>query len=473
MPFDRVCGTGGLPLRILLTAHQFLPEHFGGTETLTYWTARALLSLGHEVRVLTASLNRLAIAGGAERDTYKIDELTVYRFYLSECVGSDPRHAIEAEYNNLQAGRVFREILAEFRPEIVHFFHLARLSASLIDVCRSEGYPMVLTATDFWFLCPTTQLRLPDGSPCEGPDPEGVNCLRHFLCWTGRNHWASLAAALPARLIASGISACRTRLMVSTTRFGAGVKALVERPLFLRQRLQALDRVLVPTRLMERLLTRAGVSPARLVHMAFGVEVAGHPGYGSTPPCRGEGPLRVGFIGTLAEHKGPHLLIAAVRLLVQAPIELKIYGRAADFPDYSAALQTQADGDDRIRFLGTFPNEHIGEIFAGIDVLAIPSLWYENSPLVIASAQAFGCPVVATDLEGISEVVTHEGNGLLFDLGDVEGLATALQRLLREPDLLMRLRANARPPKLMAEYASECLFTYQEVIGDRARSLED
>jgi glycosyltransferase involved in cell wall biosynthesis len=85
--------------------------------------------------------------------------------------------------------------------------------------------------------------------------------------------------------------------------------------------------------------------------------------------------------------------------------------------------------------------------------------------LVIYSAQAYGCPVVVTDLEGMTEVVDHEVNGLLFPLGDAEGLAEALRRLARDADLLARLRRNARRPKTIAQYAAECVAVYEEVLG--------
>ena len=69
------------------------------------------------------------------------------------------------------------------------------------------------------------------------------------------------------------------------------------------------------------------------------------------------------------------------------------------------------------------PNESIGDVFSELDVLVVPSVWYENTPLAIYSAQEAGCPVIASNLGGMSEVIKHEKNGLLFEAGDFVGLA--------------------------------------------------
>jgi len=118
------------------------------------------------------------------------------------------------------------------------------------------------------------------------------------------------------------------------------------------------------------------------------------------------------------------VLIEAVRSLPETiQLEVNIYGNIRQDPDYADRLKAIAGDDARISFCGTFPNERIGEIFEKIDVLVVPSIWFENTPLVIYSALAAGCPVIATDLGGLSEVIEDRINGLLFRKGDVTGLA--------------------------------------------------
>lgn len=449
-------------LNILLTVHQFLPDYASGTEILTYSTARELRTLGHNVRIVAGYPERAEMSDEARFDTYQHEGLHVVRFHHAYVPMGGQTNVAEAEYNNLLAARGFRDVLEDFRPDVVHFFHLARLSASLIDVCRSVRIPMVLTPTDFWFVCPTSQLRLPDNALCDGPDRFGVNCLRHVVSLTQPPATASKVEALPHVVIAAIIAGCRAGLFGSRS-YAPLVKALAERPGFLRSRLNVLDRVLVPTRIMEQKLIENGLSASKTVFCPYGIDIPTRTATGTHSEPRRSNILRVGFIGTLYEHKGAHVLMEAVRRLAGRPIELKIYGRLEDFPDYVERLRTLASGDGRIRLLGTFPNESIGDIFSDLDVLVVPSLWYENTPLVIYSAQALGCPVVATDLGGMSEAVSHGDNGLLFSKGDVSELASLLDRLVGEPELLTRLRKNARPPKSIRQYAAECVAVYDEV----------
>ena len=118
-----------------------------------------------------------------------------------------------------------------------------------------------------------------------------------------------------------------------------------------------LDRVVVPTRLMEELLVANGLNPDKAVFSRFGIRTQPHEPH--RPDVAGK--LRIGFIGGLSEHKGAHLLIAAVkRLRSLVALELRIYGRTDLNPAYFKKLQKLADGDQRIHFCGTFPNEKIG-----------------------------------------------------------------------------------------------------------------
>jgi glycosyltransferase involved in cell wall biosynthesis len=129
-----------------------------------------------------------------------------------------------------------------------------------------------------------------------------------------------------------------------------------------------------------------------------------------------------------------------------------------------------AADDERITFAGTFPPEGIGAVLTEMEVLVVPSRWYENTPLVVYSAFAAGTPVVATNLGGLSEVVKHEENGMLFELEDAEGLAKQLRRLGGESGLLERLRAGIGPVKTVEENAAELEALYEGLRGEGFRA---
>jgi glycosyltransferase involved in cell wall biosynthesis len=107
----------------------------------------------------------------------------------------------------------------------------------------------------------------------------------------------------------------------------------------------------------------------------------------------------------------------------------------------------------------------VGNVLSGMDVLVVPSRWYENGPGVIFEAFAAGIPVVATNLGGMSEFVRHERDGLLFGMEDPGDLARQLRRLVEEPGLLERLRAGIEPVKTVQENVDELEALYGGLLA--------
>jgi glycosyltransferase involved in cell wall biosynthesis len=162
------------------------------------------------------------------------------------------------------------------------------------------------------------------------------------------------------------------------------------------------------------------------------------------------------------------VLLEAVRSLpADMPVEVKVYGELEQFPEYVRRLRALAGNDERIAFCGTFPNKRIGEILYGLDVLVIPSVWYENTPLTCYFAQAAGVPVVATDTESMREVVADGINGFLFPTGDVRGLAGIIRLLCIDRAAVRRLSDHARKPKTISSYVDELERMYDEVVNPK------
>jgi glycosyltransferase involved in cell wall biosynthesis len=448
-------------VKIVLTVHQFLPEYGSGTEVLTLDTTKELQRLGHDVSVFTGFPEREAISDDRRFDAYVYQDVQVHRFRHAHVPLGGQDDITQAEYRNFFFAAHFRRFLENTKPDVVHFFHLGRLSASAVEVCDELGIPMVLTPTDFWFVCPTNQLRLPDGSMCSGPKWNAANCVRHVM---ELNQPLAIetrvAKKLPDPLLGLGIYGIQQGFF--RNRFATTVNSLAARPVYLRKQLDRIERVLVPTHLMETILSSNGLKPHKITFAPYGIKET----YLRRAPRRSHiAKLQVGFIGTLYEHKGVHLLVEAVRSLSSAfPLDLRIFGNTEDFPDYCAGLAKLANGDPRIQFCGTFPNSAIGEIFSSLDVLVVPSIWYENTPLVIYSAQAAGCPVVASDLGGMAEVVHHEANGLLFKPGSVVELAGSLQRLCEDRALLDRLAKRAITPRSIQDYVRQVESVYEDIL---------
>ncbi len=461
-----ICASGyevHVPLNILLTVHQFFPNYFSGTEVLTRSVARELLRRGHQVAVLTGFPAEIQLDDSDRFDEYEFEGIQVFRFHHAYVPMGDQDVVTELEFDNQLAAQYFARVVSRFAPDVIHFFHLSRLGGGMIDVAVTAGIQAYYTPTDFWSVCPTSQLLLHDGKMCAGPLAHAGNCVKHVAEITRRVRAKGIVRLVPdaifdvaARLTASG--------MLPPYPLSREVGAMSRRRDFLVTRLNWLNRIVSPTQLMSRVLLNNGVDGRLIMNSAYGIDTGG---YGTAPPVVASGrPLTIGFIGTMAPHKGCHILVEAFKRLPPGAAHLKLYGNPADFPDYYASLQQRAAGSDNITFCGTFPNGEIGAVLEGLHVLVVPSLWYENAPLVVYSALAAKRPVIASDFPGLSENIKDGVNGLIFPPGDFKALQARLYRLIAEPTLLANLSANCRPPKSTAEYVDELLGLY--TTGPRA-----
>jgi glycosyltransferase involved in cell wall biosynthesis len=95
----------------------------------------------------------------------------------------------------------------------------------------------------------------------------------------------------------------------------------------------------------------------------------------------------------------------------------------------------------------------------------VPSVWAENSPNSVLEAFAHRTPVIASNTGGLPELVDHGRNGLLFEAGDADSLAGALERILVSPELLETMRANIRPVKSLDEEIDELGRVYQAALA--------
>jgi glycosyltransferase involved in cell wall biosynthesis len=114
--------------------------------------------------------------------------------------------------------------------------------------------------------------------------------------------------------------------------------------------------------------------------------------------------------------------------------------------------------------MGEAPAKDIPSILRGFDVLAVPSIWWENSPLVIHEAFAAGVPVVCSDIGGMAELVNDGVSGLLFEAGSPEALAACLATLIEHPDRLSQLRAGIPSVKTMQDDVDFHLELFQSIL---------
>ncbi|HEY9778043.1 MAG TPA: glycosyltransferase [Planktothrix sp.] len=464
--------------RVLLTVHKFFPEHRAGTEVLTLKVAQELQRRNYETLVVTADPPDIDARHSVGDDTVDYEYEGVKVHAVREPLrlrGYTFRH----EFSHPQIGEHFGSLLRQFKPDLVHIFHAENLSGEIVHQARRQQVPIVCSLTDFWFVCPVVQLKRPDGALCRGPSALAANCL---TCYTPQLFppVEQIAEAVEKKLpqLAKQLSALppfARKLAIDgiATTFRAvklppAVTATMQRPSFLRQAANAVDAIMVPTSLMRDIFVENGIRSELISKVHFGLDTSQLVQHQEKSKSD---LVRIGFIGTMFEHKGIDLLISAFhRLPPQVSAQLIIYGDPNQFPEYGQQMVDLAkDGRnaDKIKFFGTFPNALLGEVLENIDILTVPSRWYENTPLVIQSAFATKTPILATDLGGMSELVKHNVNGLLFKLNDVASLHEQLQRIVDDKELLPALRAGIKPERTVQEMVDDIEAVYETVLNRR------
>ena len=426
-------------MRVLEIIHGYPPDYNAGSENYTEIVVNELAKRGHEVAIFCRIQDH-------SRPEFELSEISLsehIRKYVINIAKTRDKFA-PTEVNNS-----FNSVIESFLPEIAHIEHLNHLSLDIPVILNERGIPMVYTLHDFWLMCPRGQFIQNNtvGEPwnlCDGQEDSKCASIcykthysgyadteQNLEYWKGwiRNRMQSTAEAVSK--IDHFIAPSKTMLN-SFLRYHPNA----------RNRIQYLDYGFN----LDRLKGRKRVKEERFVF---------------------------GYIGTHIPAKGVNYLIKAFGEL-KGDTTLKIWGRWRN--DYTPALvelgnQVSKTAGKEILWMGEFETEKIvDQVFNKIDAIVVPSIWLENSPLVIHEAQEARVPVITADVGGMAEYVDDERNGLLFNFRSISSLTTEMQRLIDEPDLgrSLGLRGykysqNGEVPSI-GEHVGELLEIFESLV---------
>jgi glycosyltransferase involved in cell wall biosynthesis len=235
----------------------------------------------------------------------------------------------------------------------------------------------------------------------------------------------------------------------------------------IRSRLDAVDWFVAPSRFLRDRYVEWGLPADRVVAEEYGRPVVEAVPPRPSPDGRRD---RFAFFGQLNPFKGADVLLRAATLLAGAggvPFRLDVFGANLDIqlPAFQAAyrqLMAAAAATGRVFDHGPYPQDGQGRLMAEVDWVVVPSVWWENSPLVIQEAFRHGRPVICSDIGGMAEKVRDGTDGLHFPARDPAALARVLHRAATTPGLWDRLRANVRPPHPLDRHVERLAALYAD-----------
>lgn len=416
-------------LRILYVVHQFFPKWYTGTERFVLNLAKQMQKMGHYVEVVTYGLgDDNGFSANDDISIKKSNFENVPVTYLKYTVSDENLNfnIFNNKSNNLEL--FFKKYLENGRFNLVHVGHPMRLGFG-IKAASSLNLPIVLTLTDFWPMCPRGIAVTGRGELCNNPR-NGEECVEKCF----GDLWKD-------KLINRFEDAKELFLLVNS--------------------------IVSPTDFLGKMYKNAfPFINLMVVHYADDYK---NIRFNSRRYSK-DSELTLGFLSTLLPHKGAHVLLEAFNISETKNIRLKIYGHYFTEKDYYECLVKKYNSKN-IEFCGEYKYEDLSNILHELDMIVVPSVWWENSPLVMLQALAHNVPAIVSDLGGMTEVIKDGVNGFTFKIGNAESLAKKLKLLSNDPTILNELKAGIRHPPRIEESAFEYEKLYLRLVSRQISSV--
>jgi glycosyltransferase involved in cell wall biosynthesis/MoaA/NifB/PqqE/SkfB family radical SAM enzyme len=407
-------------MHILKIIHGYPLNYNAGSEVYSQSICNEL-SQKHRVSVFTREENPYA-PDFSIRKQIENENLTIY--LVNNPNGKDG-------YRHIKMDEAFANLLEELKPDIAHVGHLNHLSTGLIDELNMKRIPIVFTLHDFWLMCPRGQFltrsigRANNNELCSGQNDN--KCARdcYEVYFSGRERKIeTIEQFMYEKYLAENDEVkCEEDI-------NAWTNWVSRRMTETRSIIHKVDIFLAPSRyLMNRFIADFAVPEHKIKYLDYGFPI--HYLTTTRQETKSEA-FTFGYIGTHIPSKGINLLIEAFNS-INLPSKLLIFGRENGQSTAALKQMAQKRADD-IQFAGEYINQNLAEeVFSKVDCIVVPSIWAENSPLVIHEAQAFNIPVITADFGGMKEYVSHLENGLLFKHRDVDSLNEQMIYAINHP----------------------------------------
>lgn len=393
-------------LRILKIIHGYPPLFNAGSEVYSRTLCHGLVDASHQVAVFTRFEDPF-IPDYELLETTDPTKPSITLYQINMARDRD-------RYRHDSVDQQLKNVITRFQPDIVHIGHLNHLSTSVVEIIKEFSLPIVFTLHDYWLMCPRGQfLQTGLGQPelwrlCD--DQEDNKCA--IMCYSRYFSGDSAELKHDHQYWVNWIHQRMERVKKITSN---------------------VDVFIAPSKhLKNRFINEFGLPEEKMVYLDYGFDLQRFKNRNRSS----ESEFVVGYIGTHIPAKGIDYLLNAFNL-VKGKVKLRIWGRS--IPQNTSSLHGIAEKindtqDKFIEWLPEYQNEEIvEEVFNHVDAIVVPSIWDENSPLVIKESQQVRVPVITANHGGMQEYIAHEVNGLLFEHRNFHDLAKQMQKFVENP----------------------------------------
>jgi glycosyltransferase involved in cell wall biosynthesis len=327
--------------------------------------------------------------------------------------------------------RHLRDFLLAHRPDVVHFQHTYLLGVDAITEVRNTlpNVPIVYTLHEFLPICHRSgqMVRTGTNELCSQESPR--RCHECFPSIT------------PERFFM--------------------------RKRFIQSHLSHVDVFLAPSKLLLERYVDWGIPRERIRFEDYGRRPVRR-----VPEAGVRSRNRFGFFGQLSFFKGADVLLKAMAILAEEDSDAHLWVHGANLElqpvDFQEQFIALAEGaQTHVTLAGRYDQVRMPALMSQVDWVVVPSVWWENSPLVIQEAFLHGRPVICSDIGGMAEKVADGVSGLHFRSGDPRSLAHAIRTAVETPHLWEELHRGIPPIYDMEKHVTSLALTYDALVTRR------
>lgn len=371
-------------MKICFISRFYKPFVRGGAEIYVGRIAEKFVKRGHKVIVITpAPTKQSYIERINDVKIYRISPFNIYNAYESFKKPFPLKMIYHSlDLFNLHSYILIKRILKNEKPELVHIHNYKGLSTAPFKAAKDLNIPLIFTAHDYSTICIRSNLFNRRGQVCEG---------QNLLC--------KLYNQIQKIIIDN-----KPDIVTAPSRF-----------------------------VLEKLKSKGLFKNSRKIVLSNPIEPQ-HKDNKKTYDV-----IDILFVGSLSKHKGPHILIKAFQKIKKDNLKVHIVGKGS----YLERLKNFAENDKRIIFHGFLEDKKLMEMYKMANLTVVPSIWYDNSPMVVYESFMNSTPVAGSRIGGIPELIKHGYNGFLFEPGNINELTEILREIAEDPGILKSLERNA------------------------------
>ncbi len=366
-------------MKITYITNLYPPSIIGGAEIVVEKIAKKMANKHNIIVITNNSKNDKIIENKIKLYKIKTNIYPVKDQQNKPLILKPPWHFIDLF--NIKSYSKIKNILEKEKPDVVHIHNYKGLSSLAFKAAKDLNIPIVFTAHDYSTICIRANLLNGKGEICENPriPCKIYNRIQRYLI----DDKPDIVTA-PSKFV---------------------IKQLEKTGLFMDT-----EKIVLPNPVKTR---------TRPIEKFYDT-------------------LDILFVGSLSKHKGPDIIIKAFKELENNNLKLHILGKGPD----EKKLKRLSD-NDKIIFHGFLTGKDLTEMYKMANITVVPSILYDNSPMVIYESFMHSTPVIASRIGGIPELVKDGYNGFLFEPGNTRELSRILQRIADNPETLKELEDNA------------------------------